>query len=97
MRLNSTNFFIMKIHNKRELQQISLNHSSGINSKYFIKIYKNVLLNHFLFWLMKLCLHQIILYDLQNIFSTYNKIMINNDQIRDEKLQYHINRKAAEI
>ena len=23
--------------------------------------------------------------------------MINNDQIRDEKLQYHINRKAAEI
>ena len=37
---NSTNFFIMKIPNKRELQQISLNHSSSINSKDFIKIYK---------------------------------------------------------
>ena len=39
-RLNSTHFFIMKIPNKRELQQISLNHSPDINSKDFIKIYK---------------------------------------------------------
>ena len=36
----STRFFIMKISNKRELQQIALNHSSDINSKDFIKIYK---------------------------------------------------------
>ena len=28
VRLNSTHFFIMKIPNKRELQQIALNHSS---------------------------------------------------------------------
>ena len=49
VRLNSTHFFIMKIPNKRELQQIALNHSSDINSKDFIKIYKNVLLNHILF------------------------------------------------
>ena len=40
VRLNSTYFFIMKIPNKRELQQIALNHSSGINSKDFIKICK---------------------------------------------------------
>ena len=39
-RLNSTHLFIMKIPNKRELQQIALNHSSDINSKDFIKIYK---------------------------------------------------------
>ena len=38
--LNSTHFFIMKIPNKRKLQQIALNHSSDINSKDFIKIYK---------------------------------------------------------
>ena len=49
VRLNSTHFFIMKISNKIELQQIALNHSSDINSKTFIKIYKNVLLNHILF------------------------------------------------
>ena len=40
VRLNSTNFFIMKSPNKRELQQIALNHSSDIDFKDFIKIYK---------------------------------------------------------
>ena len=40
LRLNSTHFFIMKILNKRELQQIPLNHSSDIDFKDFIKIYK---------------------------------------------------------
>ena len=38
VKLNSTHSFIMKIHNKRELQQIALNHSSDIDSKEFIKI-----------------------------------------------------------
>ena len=37
VRLNSTHFFIMKIPNKRELQQIALNHSSDIDFKHFIK------------------------------------------------------------
>ena len=40
VRLNSTHFFIMKILNKRELQQIALNHSSDINFKDFININK---------------------------------------------------------
>ena len=40
VRLNSTHFFIMKIPNKRELQQIALNHSSDINFKDFMNIYK---------------------------------------------------------
>ena len=40
VRLNSTHFFIMKIPNKRELQQIALNHSSDIDFKDFIRIYK---------------------------------------------------------
>ena len=46
---------------------------------------------------MMLRLQQIILQDLEKIFSIYNKITTINDQIRDEKLQYDINRKAAEI
>ena len=41
VRSNSTHFFIMKISNKREPQQIALNHSSDIDFKDFIKIYKN--------------------------------------------------------
>ena len=40
VKLNSTHFFIMKIPNKRELQQIALNHLSDIDFKNFIKIYK---------------------------------------------------------
>ena len=40
VRLNSTHFFIMKISNKRELQQIALNHSSNIGFKDFIEVYK---------------------------------------------------------
>ena len=39
-RLNSTHFFIMKISNKRELQQTTLNHPSDIDFKNFIKIHK---------------------------------------------------------
>ena len=38
--LNSTHFFIMKIPNKRELQQVALNYSSHIDLKDFIKIFK---------------------------------------------------------
>ena len=40
VRLNSTNFFIIKIPNERELHQIALNHSSDINIKDFMNIYK---------------------------------------------------------
>ena len=40
IRLNTTHFFIIKILNKRDLQQIAINHSSDIDSKDFMKIYK---------------------------------------------------------
>ena len=40
VRLNFTHVFIMKIPNKRELQEIALNYSSDINSNNFIKICK---------------------------------------------------------
>ena len=38
--LNSIHFFIMEIPNKRELQQIALNHLSDTDFKDFTKIYK---------------------------------------------------------
>ena len=57
VRLNATHFFVMKIQNKRELQQIALNHSSDIDFKDFMKIYKKFIL----FWLMVQLYHQIIL------------------------------------
>ena len=42
VRLNTTHFFIVKIPNKRELQQISINHLSDIDFTDFIKIYKKI-------------------------------------------------------
>ena len=40
IRLNSTHYFIMKIPNKIELQQISFNHSSDIAFQEFMNLYK---------------------------------------------------------
>ena len=40
VRLNTTRFSITKIPNKRELQQIAINHSSDINTKDFANIYR---------------------------------------------------------
>ena len=40
VRLNTTHFFIAKTPNKRELQQIAINHSSDINTNNFINIYR---------------------------------------------------------
>ena len=40
--LSSTHYFIMKIQNKRDLQQISFNHSADIEFEDFINLTKNV-------------------------------------------------------
>ena len=65
--LNFTHYFIMKISNKSELQQIAFNHSSDIDLQDFMNLYKNVLKNHILFWLLILLFHQIIIYVLERI------------------------------
>ena len=41
VRLNSTHYLIMKINNKRELQNIAINHSADIDYKNFMKIYRD--------------------------------------------------------
>ena len=41
VRLNSIHYLIMKIHNKRELQNIAFDHSADIDYKDFVRIYKN--------------------------------------------------------
>ena len=40
MSLSTTHYFIMKINNKRELQNIALNHSADIDCQDFKKIYR---------------------------------------------------------
>ena len=41
IRLNATHYFIQKIYSKRELERIASNHSSDIDFKDFIKLYKD--------------------------------------------------------
>ena len=40
VRLNSTHYLIMKINNRKELQNIAINHSEDIDYKDFMKIYR---------------------------------------------------------
>ena len=40
VRLNSTHYFIMKINNRKELQNIGINHSADNDYKDFMKIYR---------------------------------------------------------
>ena len=97
VRLNTSHFFVTKIPNKRELQQIVLNHSSDISSKDLITLHKKYTSESYSFLVNDNILASDNLQDLEKIFLTYNKIMTFNDQIRDEKLQYDINREVAKI
>ena len=97
VRLNTSHFFITKIPNKRELQQIALNRLSDISSKDLITFHKKYTSESYSFLVNDNMLASDNLQDLEKIFLTYNKIMTINDQIRDEKLQYDINREAAKI
>ena len=45
IRLNSTHYFVMKISNKRELQQIAFIHSSDIDFQDFVNLYKKYTAN----------------------------------------------------
>ena len=40
VRLNSTHYLIMKINNRKELQNIAINHSADIDYQDFMKIYR---------------------------------------------------------
>ena len=40
VRLNSKHYLIMKINNKRDLQNIAINHSADIDYQDFIKLYR---------------------------------------------------------
>ena len=67
VRLNTKHFFIMKIPNKRELQQIAINHSSDIDFKDFIKVYKKYTAKTYSFLVIDTTL------PLDNSFKNYKK------------------------
>ena len=68
VRLNSKHYSIIRIPNKRELQQIVINHSSDIDFEKFMEIYKNCYAEKYSFLVMIQLYHQIIHYVLEKIF-----------------------------
>ena len=63
VRLNSTDYLIIKIDNKKELQNIGINHSVDIDYKDFWKIYRftdNVQENFSIYWQLILRYQQVI-------------------------------------
>ena len=96
VRLNTSHFFIAKIPNKRALQQIATNHLSDINTKDFPNIYRKCTSEPYSFLVDDTTLaRNNLLRFRKNLFGIYNKNN-DNDQIRNEKLQY-INKEAAKI
>ena len=77
VRLNTSHFFIAKIPNKIELQQIAINHSSDISAKDFTNIYRECTAEpcSFLVNDTKLSSNNLLRFR-KNLFNMYNK---NND------------------
>ena len=74
VRLNTTHFFITKILNKRELQQIAINHSSDIRTEDFVNIYRKCTAEPYSFFVNDTTLtSNNLLRFRKNIFGTYNK------------------------
>ena len=96
IRLNSRHYFIMKISNKRELEQIVFNHSSDIEVKGFINLYNNDTAKPYPYLvidgaLAPSCFRKNLLEKIQKSMTAAD------DNIRDEKLQHDINRDAGKI
>ena len=74
VRLNTTDVFIMKIANKRELQQIAINHSSDISTKDFDNIYRECTAELYSFFVndTTLVLNNPLRFR-RNLFGIYNK------------------------
>ena len=71
VRLNSTHYFIMKINNKRELQDIAPNHSADIDYQDFKKIYTECTKEPYIFLTIDTTLPAFPLRFRKNLFHSY--------------------------
>ena len=92
-------YFMMKISNKTELQRIAINHLSDIDFIDFMKIYKNCPTETYSFFVNDATLpsNKSLGFRKNLLKWIDNKIIKIDDQIKEEKLQYDINREAAKI
>ena len=104
MRLNSAHYLIMKINNKRELQNIAINHSADIDYKTFIKIYRECTNEPYNFLTIDTTLPSINpLRFRKNLFDTLlnmtvsDQIKISDNKNKQNEAQYDLHREAAKI
>ena len=98
IRLNSTHLFIMKIRNKRQLQQTGFNHSSDIGIEDFVNLYKKYTAKPYAFLRFDTTLvPDNPLRFRKNLLEKKKLILTIDEKFRDEKLQYDIYREAAKI
>ena len=77
IRLNSTYYLMMKIHNKREVKNIDINHSADIEYKDFIKIYRKYTSESYFFLTVDTTLHDKNSLRFKKIFYIHYKNDIN--------------------
>ena len=103
VRLNSTHFLIMKITNKRELQNIATNRSADIDYNDFVNIYRECTRKPYSFLTIDTTLPASnSLRFRKNLLPFYKMTVIDQIKILDDKIksnqgQYDLSREAANI
>ena len=87
IRINFSHYLIIKIPNKQELHRFESHHSSDIDFKDFINLYKKCTAK----------LYSFLVIDATLASDNPSRFIIIDDKIRDEKLQYNIKRGTAKI
>ena len=97
VRLNSTHYLIIKISNKRELQNIAINHSADIDYKGFRKIYRECIreLHSFLTIDTTLPVEKNCL--ILTKMTVTDQLKIIDNEIKVNETQYDLDRLAAKI
>ena len=97
-RLNSMHYLIMKIHSKKEPQQIAINHSADIDYKDFIKIYKKCTRKPCSFLTIDNTLPaNDLLRFTKSILDPLQRRKILDYKIKENQAQYDLNREAAKV
>ena len=103
VRLNSTHFLIMKITNKRELQNIATNRSADIDYNDFVNIYRECTRKPYSFLTIDTTLPASnSLRFRKNLLPSYKMTVIDQIKILDNKIksnqgQYDLSRETANI
>ena len=94
VRLNSTHYLRMKIHNKKQLENTVTNNSADIDYKYFMKIYRKCISEpySFLTIVTKLPANN----SLRKMIVT-DELKTFDDKIIGNQTQYDLDREAAKI